>query len=101
MVIEYIVGMILFGVVFCIVMVFVWSYLIKGDVNYILVQVLINDFIMVIVFVLFIVMLLGVIDIMVFWDMLFFLVVFYVVFFFVVGYIICCSLEKKKVIMLG
>ena len=44
---EYIAGMILLGVAPCTAMVFVWSQLTKGDPNYTLVQVSINDLIMI------------------------------------------------------
>jgi ACR3 family arsenite transporter len=44
---EYIAGMILLGVAPCTAMVFVWSQLVRGDANYTLVQVSINDIIMV------------------------------------------------------
>jgi len=47
---EYIAGMILLGVAPCTAMVFVWSHLTKGDANYTLVQVSINDLIMVVAF---------------------------------------------------
>ncbi|MGB2130587.1 MAG: arsenic resistance protein, partial [Marinobacterium sp.] len=40
---EYIAGMILLGVAPCTAMVFVWSQLTKGDPNYTLVQVSVND----------------------------------------------------------
>ena len=40
---EYIAGMILLGVAPCTAMVFVWSQLVKGDSNYTLVQVSVND----------------------------------------------------------
>ncbi|MCG2634055.1 MAG: arsenical-resistance protein, partial [Gammaproteobacteria bacterium] len=40
---EYIAGMILLGVAPCTAMVFVWSQLVRGDANYTLVQVSIND----------------------------------------------------------
>ena len=43
---SYIAGMILLGVAPCTAMVFVWSYLMKGDANYTLIQVSINDVIM-------------------------------------------------------
>ena len=48
---EYIAGMILLGVAPCTAMVFVWSQLTKGDPNYTLVQVSINDLIMIFTFV--------------------------------------------------
>ena len=44
---EYIAGMILLGVAPCTAMVFVWSQLTKGDANYTLVQVSVNDIIMI------------------------------------------------------
>src|SRR5690554_1779979 len=44
---EYIAGMILLGVAPCTAMVFVWSQLTKGDPNYTLVQVSVNDVIMI------------------------------------------------------
>ncbi|HEC01635.1 MAG TPA: arsenical-resistance protein, partial [Sphingomonadales bacterium] len=47
---EYIAGMILLGVAPCTAMVFVWSQLVKGDPNYTLVQVSVNDIIMVFAF---------------------------------------------------
>ena len=47
---EYIAGMILLGVAPCTAMVFVWSQLTKGDANYTLVQVSVNDIIMIFAF---------------------------------------------------
>ena len=47
---EYIAGMILLGVAPCTAMVFVWSQLTKGDANYTLVQVSVNDLIMIFAF---------------------------------------------------
>ena len=46
---EYIAGMILLGVAPCTAMVFVWSEMTKGDPNYTLVQVSVNDLVMVFV----------------------------------------------------
>ena len=67
---EYIAGMILLGVAPCTAMVFVWSHLTKGDANYTLVQVSINDLIMVIAFAPLTALLLGVTDITVPWNTL-------------------------------
>ena len=47
---EYIAGMILLAVAPCTAMVFVWSHLTKGDANYTLVQVSVNDLIMIFAF---------------------------------------------------
>ncbi len=76
---EYIAGMILLGVAPCTAMVFVWSQLTKGDANYTLVQVSVNDLIMIFAFAPIAGFLLGVTDITVPWDTLLFSVVLYVV----------------------
>lgn len=75
---EYIAGMILLGVAPCTAMVFVWSQLIKGDPNYTLVQVSINDLIMIFAFAPIAAFLLGVSDIEVPWETLLISVVLYV-----------------------
>jgi len=67
---EYIAGMILLGVAPCTAMVFVWSQLTKGDPNYTLVQVSVNDIIMVFAFAPIAAFLLGVSDIDVPWETL-------------------------------
>ena len=76
---EYIAGMILLGVAPCTAMVFVWSQLTRGDPNYTLVQVSVNDIIMVFAFAPFAALLLGVSDIIVPWETLLLSVVLYVV----------------------
>ena len=76
---EYIAGMILLGVAPCTAMVFVWSQLTKGDPNYTLVQVSVNDIIMVFAFAPLAAFLLGVSDIHVPWETLLLSVVLYVV----------------------
>lgn len=48
---QYLAGAILLGAAPCTAMVFVWSYLTKGDANYTLVQVSVNDLILLIAFV--------------------------------------------------
>lgn len=75
---EYIAGMILLGVAPCTAMVFVWSQLTKGDANYTLVQVSVNDIIMIFAFAPIAGLLLGVSDIHVPWHTLFVSVVLYV-----------------------
>ncbi|HEY7772206.1 MAG TPA: ACR3 family arsenite efflux transporter [Marinagarivorans sp.] len=75
---EYIAGMILLGVAPCTAMVFVWSHLTKGDANYTLVQVSINDVIMIFAFAPITAFLLGVNDITVPWETLLVSVVLYV-----------------------
>ena len=76
---EYIAGMILLGVAPCTAMVFVWSQLVRGDANYTLVQVSVNDLIMVVAFAPLAAFLLGVTDIVVPWETLLLSVVLYVV----------------------
>ena len=76
---EYIAGMILLGVAPCTAMVFVWSQLVRGDANYTLVQVSINDLIMVVAFAPIAAFLLGVTNITVPWETLVLSTVLYVV----------------------
>jgi ACR3 family arsenite transporter len=76
---EYIAGMILLGVAPCTAMVFVWSQLVKGDANYTLVQVSVNDLIMVVAFAPIAAFLLGVTNITVPWETLLLSTLLYVV----------------------
>jgi len=76
---EYIAGLILLGAAPCTAMVFVWSQLTKGDANYTLVQVSVNDLIMVVAFAPIVAFLLGVTDIAVPWETLILSVVLYIV----------------------
>jgi ACR3 family arsenite transporter len=75
---EYIAGMILLGVAPCTAMVFVWSQLTKGNPNYTLVQVSVNDVIMIFAFAPLAAFLLGVNDIHIPWNTLLLSVVLYV-----------------------
>ncbi|MCC1496106.1 ACR3 family arsenite efflux transporter [Alcanivorax sp. 1008] len=75
---EYIAGMILLGVAPCTAMVFVWSQLTKGDPNYTLVQVSVNDIIMIFAFAPIAALLLGISDIIVPWQTLLLSVILYV-----------------------
>ena len=76
---EYIAGMILLGVAPCTAMVFVWSQLVKGDANYTLVQVSVNDLIMVFAFAPIAAFLLGVTELTVPWETLLLSTLLYVV----------------------
>ncbi|MFN3993888.1 MAG: ACR3 family arsenite efflux transporter [Tabrizicola flagellatus] len=76
---EYIAGLILLGAAPCTAMVFVWSQLTRGDPNYTLVQVSVNDLIMVVAFAPIVAFLLGVTDIKVPWETLILSVVLYIV----------------------
>jgi arsenite transporter len=83
---EYIAGMILLGVAPCTAMVFVWSQLVRGDANYTLVQVSINDIIMVFAFAPIAALLLGVTDIIVPRQTLLLSVILYVIIPLIAGY---------------
>lgn len=67
---QYIAGAILLGAAPCTAMVFVWSYLTKGDANYTLVQVSVNDLIILIAFIPIVKFLLGVTNIKIPFDVL-------------------------------
>jgi len=84
---EYIAGMILLGVAPCTAMVFVWSQMVRGDANYTLVQVSINDIIMIFAFAPLAALLLGVTDIVVPWKTLLLSTILYVLIPLAAGYI--------------
>ncbi|MBL6690829.1 MAG: ACR3 family arsenite efflux transporter [Pseudomonadales bacterium] len=92
---EYIAGMILLGVAPCTAMVFVWSQLTKGDPNYTLVQVSVNDVIMIFAFAPIAAFLLGVSNIEVPWQTLLISVVLYVLLPLVAGYLTRRQLEAN------
>ncbi len=93
---EYIAGMILLGVAPCTAMVFVWSQLTKGDANYTLVQVSINDIIMIFAFAPIAGFLLGVTDITVPWNTLLLSVVLYVLIPLLAGAVARQKLDKAN-----
>lgn len=76
---QYIAGLILLGAAPCTAMVFVWSQLTRGDPNYTLVQVSVNDAIMVVAFAPIVAVLLGLTDITVPWETLLLSVGLYIV----------------------
>ena len=93
---EYIAGMILLGVAPCTAMVFVWSQLVKGDANYTLVQVSINDLIMVVAFAPIAAFLLGVTNLSVPWETLVLSTILYVVLPLVAGVVTRYALERRS-----
>ncbi len=93
---QYIAGMILLGVAPCTAMVFVWSQLTKGDPNYTLVQVSVNDIIMVFAFAPITAFLLGVTDIHVPWETLLLSVILYVVLPLLMGIFTRKKLEQRN-----
>jgi ACR3 family arsenite transporter len=92
---QYIAGMILLGVAPCTAMVFIWSQLTKGDPNYTLAQVSINDIIMIFAFAPIAAFLLDVSDIVVPWQTLLISVVLYVVLPLIAGVLTRNSLNKN------
>ena len=88
--------MILLGVAPCTAMVFVWSHLTKGDANYTLVQVSVNDLIMIFAFAPLAGFLLGITDIVVPWETLILSVTLYVVIPLVAGAVTRKALHSPK-----
>ncbi|MBR1630846.1 MAG: ACR3 family arsenite efflux transporter [Paludibacteraceae bacterium] len=68
---EYLAGAVLLGAAPCTAMVFVWSYLCRGNASYTLVQVAVNDLIILIAFVPIVSLLLGIGGISIPWETLF------------------------------
>jgi arsenite transporter len=93
---EYVAGAILLGAAPCTAMVFVWSYLTKGDPAYTLVQVSVNDLIMLFAFAPIVALLLGISSIRVPWDTLMLSVVLYIVVPLAAGYITRVILIRNK-----
>lgn len=93
---EYIAGMILLGVAPCTAMVFVWSQLTKGDPNYTLIQVSVNDVIMIFAFAPITAFLLGVSDIQVPWGTLLISVLLYVLLPLIVGVVTRMRLDRQQ-----
>ncbi|AXE65932.1 putative arsenical-resistance protein [Hyphomonas polymorpha PS728] len=91
----YIAGLILLGAAPCTAMVFVWSQLTRGDPNYTLVQVSVNDAVMVFAFAPIVALLLGVTDIFVPWETLILSVLLYVVIPLIAGVIMRSWLMKR------
>src|SRR6056297_1899872 len=93
---QYIAGMILLGAAPCTAMVFIWSQLTRGDANYTLVQVSLNDVIMIFAFAPIVAFLLGVTDIEVPWETLLLSVVLYVLLPLVAGFFTRRALDSNS-----
>ncbi|MBK7296479.1 MAG: ACR3 family arsenite efflux transporter [Flavobacteriales bacterium] len=93
---QYLAGAILLGAAPCTAMVFVWSYLTKGDANYTLVQVSVNDLILLVAFIPIVRFLLGVTDIHIPYDVLVSSVIIFVVIPLTAGYLSNKYLIKSK-----
>ncbi|MEF8834329.1 MAG: bile acid:sodium symporter, partial [Halofilum sp. (in: g-proteobacteria)] len=93
---EYLAGAILLGAAPCTAMVFVWSYLTRGDAAYTLVQVSVNDLIMLFAFAPIVVFLLGLSDIAVPWETVALSVLLYIVIPLTAGYITRLILIRRN-----
>jgi arsenite transporter len=93
---QYIAGAILLGAAPCTAMVFVWSYLVKGDANYTLVQVSVNDLILLLLFIPIVRFLLGITSIEIPYNTLISSVVIFVVIPLLAGYLSNKYLIKAK-----
>src|SRR5690554_5773682 len=93
---EYLAGVILLGAAPCTAMVFVWSYLTRGDAAYTLVQVALNDLIMLFAFAPIVVFLLGVSNIQVPWDTVALSVLLYIVIPLAAGYLTRRALIARR-----
>ncbi len=93
---EYLAGAILLGAAPCTAMVFVWSYLTRGDAAYTLVQVAVNDLIMLVAFAPIVVLLLGISDIAVPWDTMLLSVLLYIVIPLVAGYLTRIAVIRRR-----
>ena len=93
---QYLAGAILLGVAPCTAMVFVWSYLVKGDANYTLVQVAINDLILIFAYAPLAMFFLGVGNIIVPYDIILASVVLYLIIPLTVGFLSRRYLVAKK-----
>jgi len=92
---QYIAGLILLGAAPCTAMVFVWSQLTRGNPNYTLAQVSLNDAIMVFAYAPLVAVLLGVTDIVVPWGTLLLSVGLYVVIPLVAGVVTRISMTRE------
>lgn len=93
---EYLAGAVLLGAAPCTAMVFVWSYLTKGDAAYTLVQVAVNDLIILVAFAPIVAFLLGIGGIVIPWDTLILSVVLFVVIPLAAGVLTRISVIKKR-----
>ena len=93
---QYLAGCVLLGAAPCTAMVFVWSYLTKGDAAYTLVQVAVNNLILLVAFVPTVAFLLGVGGISIPWNTLVLSVVLFVVIPLVAGILSRCLIIAKK-----
>ncbi len=93
---QYLAGAILLGAAPCTAMVFVWSYLTKGDPGYTLVQVAVNDLVLIFAYAPIVMFLLGLSELIVPWDTILLSVFLYIVIPLIAGYLSRRYLIKNK-----
>lgn len=93
---DYLIGAVLLGAAPCTAMVFVWSYLTKGNAAYTVVQVATNDLIILVAFVPIVAFLLGITGVTIPWATLFLSVVLFVVIPLLGGVLTRVYLIRKK-----
>ena len=93
---QYIAGAILLGAAPCTAMVFVWSYLTKGDPGYTLVQVAVNDLVLIFAYAPIVMFLLGLSELTVPWDTILLSVLLYIVIPLIAGYLSRRYLIKNR-----
>ncbi len=93
---EYLAGAVLLGAAPCTAMVFVWSYLTKGDAAYTLVQVAVNDLIILVLFAPIVAFLLGIGGVEIPWNTLILSIVLFVVIPLLAGVLTRISVVKRK-----
>jgi len=93
---QYIAGTVLLGAAPCTAMVFVWSYLTKGDPGYTLVQVAVNDIILLVAFAPIVMLLLNVSNVIVPLDTMLLSVVLFVLIPLTLGYVSRVLIIKNK-----
>jgi len=93
---SYLAGAVLLGAAPCTAMVFVWSYLTKGNAAYTLVQVAVNDLIILFAFTPIVALLLGIGNILVPYDTLFLSVILFVVIPLTAGFLSRIVIIKTK-----
>ena len=93
---EYLAGSVLLGAAPCTAMVFVWSYLTKGDAAYTLVQVAVNDLIILVAFAPIVAFLLGIGGVEIPWDTLLLSVLLFVVIPLTAGVLTRLYVVKRK-----
>ena len=98
---EYLIGAVLLGAAPCTAMVFVWSYLVKGNSSYTVLQVALNDIILLFAFTPIVAVLLGLSNVVIPYNTLFLSVVLFVVFPIVASVITKYILRKRNISLEG